>query len=144
MLRVAAESELAVEQLVHGHDRAARVVSDVGPRELLLQRLRDVLQPPLMRVDVEVVVLGLCGDEGGPREGDLLCGAGGDQAERVEGFGERHGPCQRRGRVRSGVKPSKRTIFSATRSEERRVGQESVCTCRSRWAPSHYKKRVRI
>src|SRR3546814_12283653 len=26
------------------------------------------------------------------------------------------------------------------RSEERRVGQECVSTCRSRWAPYHYKK----
>src|SRR3546814_3198248 len=26
------------------------------------------------------------------------------------------------------------------RSEERRVGQECVSPCRSRWAPSHYKK----
>src|SRR3546814_11924870 len=29
----------------------------------------------------------------------------------------------------------------ATRSEERRVGQECVSTCRSRWSPSHYKKK---
>src|SRR3546814_19880252 len=27
------------------------------------------------------------------------------------------------------------------RSEERRVGQECVSTCRSRWSPSHYKKK---
>src|SRR3546814_15259889 len=26
------------------------------------------------------------------------------------------------------------------RSEERRAGKECVSTCRSRWAPSHYKK----
>src|SRR3546814_15117279 len=26
------------------------------------------------------------------------------------------------------------------RSEERRVGKECVSTCRSRWAPDHYKK----
>src|SRR3546814_13249299 len=29
---------------------------------------------------------------------------------------------------------------SKTRSEERRVGQECVSTCRSRWSPSHQKK----
>src|SRR3546814_13670603 len=29
------------------------------------------------------------------------------------------------------------------RSEERRVGQECVSTCRSRWSPSHYKKKIR-
>src|SRR3546814_18081364 len=28
------------------------------------------------------------------------------------------------------------------RSEERRVGQECVSTCRSRWSPSHYKKQL--
>src|SRR3546814_665973 len=28
------------------------------------------------------------------------------------------------------------------RSEERRVGQESVSTCRSRWSPSHKKKKM--
>src|SRR3546814_13855990 len=27
------------------------------------------------------------------------------------------------------------------RSEERRVGQECVCTCRSRWWPYYYKKK---
>src|SRR3546814_20440118 len=27
------------------------------------------------------------------------------------------------------------------RSEERRVGQECVSTCRSRWSPYHYKKK---
>src|SRR3546814_13486162 len=27
-----------------------------------------------------------------------------------------------------------------TRSEERRVGKECVCTCSSRWSPNHYKK----
>src|SRR3546814_17069601 len=27
------------------------------------------------------------------------------------------------------------------RSEERRVGEECVSTCRSRWSPYHYKKR---
>src|SRR3546814_19962159 len=28
------------------------------------------------------------------------------------------------------------------RSEERRVGQECVSTCRSRWSPYHYKKKI--
>src|SRR3546814_14122169 len=28
------------------------------------------------------------------------------------------------------------------RSEERRVGKECVSTCRSRWAPHHYKKKI--
>src|SRR3546814_13064302 len=35
-------------------------------------------------------------------------------------------------------RPSDR-IFKG-RSEERRVGKESVSTCRSRWSPYHYKK----
>src|SRR3546814_19570868 len=30
--------------------------------------------------------------------------------------------------------------FDLLRSEERRVGTECVSTCRSRWAPSNYKK----
>src|SRR3546814_4233686 len=31
-------------------------------------------------------------------------------------------------------------VAKAARSEERRVGQECVRTCRCRWAPDHYKK----
>src|SRR3546814_21126308 len=31
---------------------------------------------------------------------------------------------------------------SALRSEERRVGKECVSTCRSRWVPYHYKKKI--
>src|SRR3546814_14709806 len=30
------------------------------------------------------------------------------------------------------------------RSEERRVGQECVSTCRSRWSPYHYKKNYNV
>src|SRR3546814_13956464 len=30
------------------------------------------------------------------------------------------------------------------RSEERRVGKECVSTCRSRWSPYHYKKKIII
>src|SRR3546814_12221228 len=29
------------------------------------------------------------------------------------------------------------------RSEERRVGKECVSTCRSRWSPYHYKKKIK-
>src|SRR3546814_3697445 len=32
-------------------------------------------------------------------------------------------------------------LTNAARSEERRVGKECVSTCRSRWSPSHYKKK---
>src|SRR3546814_14472640 len=42
----------------------------------------------------------------------------------VDGSVDRHAPDQRR--------PS---------SAERRVGKECVSTCRSRWSPSHYKKK---
>src|SRR3546814_17531388 len=31
---------------------------------------------------------------------------------------------------------------AAVRSEERRVGKESVSTCRSRWSPYHLKKKI--
>src|SRR3546814_19643027 len=33
---------------------------------------------------------------------------------------------------------------AARRSEERRVGQECVSTCRSRWSPYHYKKKQKV
>src|SRR3546814_17319123 len=33
------------------------------------------------------------------------------------------------------------TVGPASRWEERRVGQECVSTCRSRWSPYHYKKK---
>src|SRR3546814_11044130 len=32
-------------------------------------------------------------------------------------------------------------VLEAARSEERRVGQECVSTCRSRWSPYHLKKK---
>src|SRR3546814_20752929 len=34
------------------------------------------------------------------------------------------------------------TARSAARSEERRVGKESVSTCRYRWSPDHYKNKI--
>src|SRR3546814_20126078 len=34
-----------------------------------------------------------------------------------------------------------RGVAGALRSEERRVGKECVSTCRSRWSPSHSKKK---
>src|SRR3546814_18047420 len=33
---------------------------------------------------------------------------------------------------------------TAGRSEERRVGKECVSTCRSRWSPSHEKKKKQV
>src|SRR3546814_15112349 len=33
-------------------------------------------------------------------------------------------------------------FLSGGRSEERRVGKECVSTCRSRWSPYHYKKKI--
>src|SRR3546814_14152831 len=33
--------------------------------------------------------------------------------------------------------------FGGVRSEERRVGKECVSTCRSRWSPDHYKKKIK-
>src|SRR3546814_9375256 len=40
-------------------------------------------------------------------------------------------------RVRRSIVPE----MPETRSEERRVGNECVSTCRSRWSPSHSKKK---
>src|SRR3546814_11332012 len=42
---------------------------------------------------------------------------------------------------RTGDRPQRARV--PTRSEERRVGKESVRTCRSRWWPYHYKKTKR-
>src|SRR3546814_15534206 len=36
------------------------------------------------------------------------------------------------------------TLEALPRSDERRVGRECVCTCRSRWSPNHYKKKNTI
>src|SRR3546814_16522965 len=36
------------------------------------------------------------------------------------------------------------TWLGSKRSEKRRVGKECVSTCRSRWSPSHYKKKEKI
>src|SRR3546814_18687933 len=32
--------------------------------------------------------------------------------------------------------------FARLRSDERRVGKECVCTCRSRWSPKHSKNKI--
>src|SRR3546814_15881116 len=37
-----------------------------------------------------------------------------------------------------------RRTRKAVRSEERRVGKECVSTCRSRWSPYHYKKKINM
>src|SRR3546814_609490 len=43
---------------------------------------------------------------------------------------------------KGGMTASKRNLaFPSFRSEERRVGKECVCTCRSRWSACHYKKK---
>src|SRR3546814_15819133 len=49
--------------------------------------------------------------------------------------GRSHGPQGAATRLRS-------ADSSAVRSEERRVGKERVCTCRSRWSPYHEKKKI--
>src|SRR3546814_17465820 len=36
----------------------------------------------------------------------------------------------------------KKWLWLGKRSEERRVGKEGVSTCRSRWSPSHSKKKT--
>src|SRR3546814_18976176 len=40
-----------------------------------------------------------------------------------------------------GVRRERRAIARQRRSEERRVGNECVSTCRSRWWPTHEKKK---
>src|SRR3546814_16694725 len=41
-----------------------------------------------------------------------------------------------------GIAVYHRTSTQGERSEERRVGKECVSTCRSRWSPKHYKKKI--
>src|SRR3546814_13266809 len=41
----------------------------------------------------------------------------------------------------SAVSSAGSAISTRIRSEERRVGKEGVRTCKSRWSPSHYKKK---
>src|SRR3546814_17612217 len=38
----------------------------------------------------------------------------------------------------------RRLMRTGSRSEERRVGQECVSTCRSRWSPYYYKKKKKV
>src|SRR3546814_11264364 len=44
-------------------------------------------------------------------------------------------------RVPIGARIGSARMVGDGRSEERRVGKECVSTCRSRWSPSHYKKK---
>src|SRR3546814_18547294 len=43
------------------------------------------------------------------------------------------------GKAPSGIREQAKPALLARRSAERRVGQECVSTCRSRWSPSHEK-----
>src|SRR3546814_18414275 len=43
--------------------------------------------------------------------------------------------------VINGAKGFDQVLVDGNRSEERRVGKECVSTCRSRWSPSHSKKK---
>src|SRR3546814_19623732 len=58
---------------------------------------------------------------------------------------QRHARIDRRRRARQGFKQrhlgADRGV-AVRRSEERRVGPECVSTCRSRWSPYHYKKKI--
>ena len=77
-------SWLAVDELVHGLDRAPGMGADAAARELLFQGLGDVLQALLVGVDVQVGVLGTRGDEGGACQRDFVCGARYGLAELLE------------------------------------------------------------
>src|SRR3546814_11022959 len=44
--------------------------------------------------------------------------------------------------VHQGADVSTHCAYTHHRSEERRVGKESVSTCRSRWSAYHYKKKT--
>src|SRR3546814_19873191 len=52
-------------------------------------------------------------------------------------------PTQPAARHRPGDIPVSPVTARVIRSEERRVGKECVSTCRSRWSPSHSKKKTK-
>src|SRR3546814_19454452 len=73
------------------------------------------------------------------------CNGGGD-AEHLGGFGQRHGVVLQNlavdrlhaaGPLRLVIDEDDLALGWRQRSEERRVGQEGVRTCRSRWLPYH-------
>src|SRR3546814_17215545 len=49
----------------------------------------------------------------------------------------------RRSRYRRSALHARHRTEDRARTEERRVGKECVSTCRTRWSPSHYKKKIK-
>src|SRR3546814_11031052 len=97
----------------------------------------------------------VCSSDLGRRRGLCLRGAG-DSAGGGAGGGARLGRHRLaahrdgsgaaddhsgRGPVLRGHGPQDERAVDGHRSEERRVGKECVSTCRSRWSPSHTKKK---
>src|SRR3546814_14525632 len=74
-----------------------------------------------------------------PRNAPLLVDANGVLAGTIA-F-QRFEPVSRQGAQR--IERERRVQARQPRSEERRVGKECVSTCRSRWSPSHSKKKKR-
>src|SRR3546814_12675693 len=69
-----------------------------------------------------------------------------EQQRRVSGWGRVLATACRSGRIAS-LQIMERTLPDsgkglAERSEERRVGKECVSTCRFRWSPYHYNKKL--
>src|SRR3546814_14705069 len=63
-------------------------------------------------------------------------------ASRASGGGDSSGSrARRRSPALARKTRNKECLGLTSRSEERRVGKECVSTCRSRWSPSHYKKK---
>src|SRR3546814_14339257 len=58
-----------------------------------------------------------------------------------ERFGTRRDGSPNRSEV-GAMEPLDIIFLFLARSEERRVGKECVSTCRSRWSPYHYKKKI--
>ena len=111
MIRVAAEPEFRIEQLVerlHGTERGSRTVGVA--LEAARERLRHVVEAPIEGVDVDIDILGAGRNQCGARERNGVSGTGGRLLEAGERVLE-GAHCG--GWSRAGVKPSKRRIFNA-------------------------------
>src|SRR3546814_17035865 len=71
-------------------------------------------------------------------DGDRPLAARRDTQDMLAELRQRHGP----GAVVGPVPCQMAEQCQGARSEERRVGKECVSTCRSRWSPDHYKKKL--
>src|SRR3546814_15232703 len=104
--------------------------SDVCSSDLLLQEMRDRLGMAVMLITHDMGVVA----ETTQRVVVMYAGRVVEEATAEQLFGDPKHPYTQ-GLIRSIPR------MDLGRSEERRVGQECVSTCRSRWSPYHDKKK---